>query len=149
MATGEESAETMISKVGEGEEEQGENNQAMLSMIFCMLILLVFFIFFCILPVYRLLKKRWNHWNQVMTLMLMTTMLCLKFQIENDPRWNVDQFQFSASAAASKQCRQYREGGGGGVPPSYSQIFQDCEAHSVSSLGSPPPYQSVQSDLNV
>merc|ERR1712107_414875 len=68
----------------------GTTGEAMVSMIICMIILIIFIIFFCLLPLYRLLERRWGHWDQV----------------ENDPRWNVDTFQFSASAAANKHSRK-------------------------------------------
>ena len=48
-----------------------------------MIILVIVAFFFCIVPVYRLIQKRRTYWDQ----------------IENDPRWNVDHFQFSSSAA--------------------------------------------------
>ena len=51
----------------------------MWGMTIMMVTLVIIIFFFCMLPVYRLLQKRWKHWDQ----------------IENDPRWNVDHFQFS------------------------------------------------------
>merc|ERR1712233_157191 len=122
--------------------------EALVSMIICMIILIIFFVFFCLIPVYRLLERRWRHWDL----------------IENDPRWNVDTFQFSPSAAATKHSRQssLRHGQNQGPapayspndpealprPPSYNQLFS--EAENVSSLGdggSPPPYKSVESGV--
>merc|ERR1712012_227965 len=141
--------------------EDCENNgsgAAMVSMIICMIILTIFFIFFCLIPVYRLLERRWRHWDLV----------------ENDPRWNVDTFQFSPSAAATKHSRQnsYRqqpapaytlsedvEAAGVSMlaePPSYSQLYQhggrqdhdNSDDGSESSLGEPPPYKSVESGVD-
>ena len=64
---------------------QGE---AMWGMTIIMMLLVIVAIFFCILPVMRLIKKRMNYWDQ----------------IENDPRWNIDHFQFSPSHAATQTC---------------------------------------------
>ena len=116
--------------------------QAVVSMIVCMIILLIFFIFFCLLPVYRLLEKRWNHWNQVSTTTSFTMTARLScMQVENDPRWAGDQFQFSARPPSSKaECR------GVPLPPSYSQIFH---CNDGDTLGSPPPYKSVESGINI
>jgi len=155
----------MKGKGSDDKDEEGNNGgppgEAMVSMIICMIILTIFFIFFCLIPVYRLLERRWRHWDLV----------------ENDPRWNVDTFQFSPSAAASKHSRQnsYRqqpapaytltedvEAAGASMmarPPSYSQLYhhrghqdrldhEDSEGGSQSSLGEPPPYKSVDSGVD-
>merc|ERR1712107_726725 len=110
----------------------GTTGEAMVSMIICMIILIIFIIFFCLLPLYRLLERRWSHWDQV----------------ENDPRWNVDTFQFSASAAANKHSRQnsYRQHHQPPAPP-YHQQLEEIQVPRAPSLGSPPPYTSVDSGI--
>ena len=60
-------------------------DEAMWGMTIMMIILLIVAFFFCIVPVYRLIQKRRTYWDQ----------------IENDPRWNVDHFQFYPSAGNS------------------------------------------------
>jgi hypothetical protein len=60
-------------------------DKAKWGMTIMMIILVIVAFFFCIVPVYRLIKKRRTYWDQ----------------IENDPRWNVDHFQFSSSAGHS------------------------------------------------
>merc|ERR1711973_970013 len=55
-------------------------------MTIIMVILVMVAIFFCIMPVYKLIKKRMNYWDQV----------------ENDPRWNIDHFQFSPTTLSSQ-----------------------------------------------
>merc|ERR1712210_427732 len=44
--------------------------------------LTIVMIFFCMVPVYKALEKRWSHWDD----------------LENDPRWNADSFQFSPTS---------------------------------------------------
>merc|ERR1719300_1671517 len=51
-------------------------------MIIMIVILTIVMIFFCMVPVYKALEKRWNHWDD----------------LENDPRWNADSFQFSPTS---------------------------------------------------
>merc|ERR1711915_925295 len=58
---------------------------AMWGMIIMIILLLIVAFFFCILPVYRLIKRRMNYWDQV----------------ENDPRWNIDHFQFSPTSSSN------------------------------------------------
>merc|ERR1719233_960965 len=77
-------------------------------MTIIMMLLVMVAIFFCILPVMRLIKKRMNYWDQ----------------IENDPRWNIDHFQFSPSHAAT-QTRTHRIPAAIAIkmPPAYSDLF--------------------------
>ena len=58
----------------------------MWGMTIIMIILVMVAIFFCIMPVIRLIKKRMSYWDQ----------------IENDPRWNIDHFQFSPTHTATQ-----------------------------------------------
>jgi len=55
---------------------------AIWAMIIMIIILTIVMIFFCMVPVYKALEKRWNHWDD----------------LENDPRWNADSFQFSPTS---------------------------------------------------
>merc|ERR1719357_1968643 len=98
---------------------------AMWGMIIMIILLLIVAFFFCILPVYRLIKKRMNYWDQ----------------IENDPRWNIDHFQFSPSHAAT-QTRTYRVPADIAIkmPPAYSDLFINNTVGYESSLGDPPSY---------
>jgi len=56
--------------------------EAIWAMIIMVTVMLVVVLFFCCMPFYRALDKRWRHWDNP----------------ENDPRWNVDQFQFSPTS---------------------------------------------------
>jgi len=62
-----------------GMEDPGSAIWAMIIMI---IILTIVMVFFCMVPVYKALEKRWNHWDD----------------LENDPRWNADSFQFSPTS---------------------------------------------------
>jgi len=64
---------------------------AIWAMIIMIIILTIVMIFFCMVPVYKALEKRWNHWDD----------------LENDPRWNADSFQFSPTSP-----QMARAGGG-------------------------------------
>merc|ERR1719385_639492 len=111
-------------------------------------------IFFCMVPVYKALEKRWNHWDD----------------LENDPRWNADSFQFSPTSpqmpragglSNNKHNRLSTCGSGSGsfrnkcalpraedqveikMPPAYADIFASGAAVEDSgSMGSPPAYYS-------
>jgi len=65
---------------------------AIWAMIIMIIILTIVMIFFCMVPFYKALEKRWNHWDD----------------LENDPRWNADSFQFSPTSP-----QMARAGGGG------------------------------------
>ena len=51
-------------------------------MMTVIIILVVVIIFCCALPFYRALEKRWHHWDD----------------LGNDPRWDVENFQFSPTS---------------------------------------------------
>jgi len=55
---------------------------AIWAMIVLIVILIMVVIFFCMVPVYKALQTRWKHWDD----------------LENDPRWNADSFQFSPTS---------------------------------------------------
>jgi hypothetical protein len=55
---------------------------AIWAVIIMIIILTIVMVFFCMVPVYKALEKRWNHWDD----------------LENDPRWNADSFQFSPTS---------------------------------------------------
>eukprot|EP00092_Neocalanus_flemingeri_P021231 GFUD01023005.1.p1 GENE.GFUD01023005.1~~GFUD01023005.1.p1 ORF type:complete len:167 (-),score=47.25 GFUD01023005.1:102-602(-) len=134
-------------------DEKDQKGEAMWGMTIMMIVLVIVVIFFCMLPVYRLLEKRWKHWDQ----------------IENDPRWNVDHFQFAPTSAPGHEDTRYnrlsncstdlgREPGinrGNScvlprmtdqvelkMPPSYADLFADSSGD-LSSLGTPPAYRST------
>merc|ERR1719233_2884145 len=95
-------------------------------MTIIMILLVMVAIFFCILPVMRLIKKRMNYWDQ----------------IENDPRWNIDNFQLSPTHTATQgQARTYRIPADIAIkmPPAYSDLFINNTGYE-SSLGDPPSY---------
>jgi len=56
--------------------------EAIWAMIIMVTLLLVVLVFFCCMPFYQAMEKRWRHWDDP----------------ENDPRWNVEQFQFSPTS---------------------------------------------------
>lgn len=58
------------------------HGSAVWAMIILIIILIIVMIFFCCVPMYRALEKRWSHWDD----------------LENDPRWNADSFQFSPTS---------------------------------------------------
>jgi len=64
---------------GEIEGTPAEATWAMLTVI---IIIVVVIIFCCALPFYRALEKRWHHWDD----------------LGNDPRWDVENFQFSPTS---------------------------------------------------
>jgi len=55
---------------------------AIWAMIIMIIILVIVMVFFCMVPFYKALEKRWKHWDD----------------IENDPRWNAETFQFSPTS---------------------------------------------------
>jgi len=65
----------------EGEIE-GTPAEATWAMMTVIIILVVVIIFCCALPFYRALEKRWHHWDD----------------LGNDPRWDVENFQFSPTS---------------------------------------------------
>ena len=56
--------------------------EATWAMMTVIIILVVVIIFCCALPFYRALEKRWHHWDD----------------LGNDPRWDVENFQFSPTS---------------------------------------------------
>jgi len=131
-------------------------------MIILFVILVIVIFFFCCVPVYKALQARYTHWDDP----------------ENDPRWNIDQFQFSPTspradpkAASNKYnrlsvCSAQTVSRGSSfrntcalprmedqveikMPPAYTDIFNPGSGD-VSSLGTPPAYYSRSpSDVEV
>jgi len=128
--------------------------EAAWGMIILVIILIIVIFFFCLLPVYKALQARYTHWED----------------LENDPRWNADQFQFSptspqlgARTPSNKYnrlsvCSDQTVSRGSSfrnncalprvedqveikLPPAYSDIFNPGSGD-VSSLGTPPAYYS-------
>jgi len=74
----------------EGEIE-GTPAEATWAMITVIIILIVVIIFCCALPFYRALEKRWHHWDD----------------LGNDPRWDVENFQFSPTSPQMSRDPKY------------------------------------------
>jgi len=68
--------------MGDSALSSGPPGEAIWAMIIMVTIMLVVVLFFCCMPFYKALEKRWKHWDNP----------------ENDPRWNLDQFQFSPTS---------------------------------------------------
>eukprot|EP00090_Calanus_glacialis_P012629 TRINITY_DN21230_c0_g1_i1.p1 TRINITY_DN21230_c0_g1~~TRINITY_DN21230_c0_g1_i1.p1 ORF type:complete len:307 (-),score=93.34 TRINITY_DN21230_c0_g1_i1:119-1039(-) len=63
-------------------EIEGTPAEATWAMLTVLIIIIVVIIFCCLLPFYRALEKRWHHWDD----------------LGNDPRWDVENFQFSPTS---------------------------------------------------
>jgi len=63
-------------------EIEGTPAEATWAMLTVLIILVVVLIFCCLLPFYKALEKRWHHWDD----------------LANDPRWDVENFQFSPTS---------------------------------------------------
>jgi len=74
----------------EGEIE-GTPAEATWAMMTVIIILVVVIIFCCALPFYRALEKRWHHWDD----------------LGNDPRWDVENFQFSPTSPQMSRDPKY------------------------------------------
>jgi len=74
----------------EGEIE-GTPAEATWAMMTVIIILIVVIIFCCALPFYRALEKRWHHWDD----------------LGNDPRWDVENFQFSPTSPQMSRDPKY------------------------------------------
>jgi len=64
------------------DEIEGTPAEATWAMLTVIIIIIVVIIFCCALPFYRALEKRWHHWDD----------------LGNDPRWDVENFQFSPTS---------------------------------------------------
>merc|ERR1711872_366814 len=116
-------------KMSEGNESvlpPPNTEEAMWGMTIIMIILVMVAIFFCIMPVIRLIKKRMSYWDQ----------------IENDPRWNIDHFQFSPTHTATQgdtRIHRLPDQIEIKMPPAYSDLFS-IDTGDDASLGDPPSY---------
>ena len=65
-------------------------------MITVIVVVVVVVIFCCLVPFYRALEKRYHHWED----------------IEHDPRWDQDQFQFSPTSPKIQRSASQRSNNG-------------------------------------
>jgi len=114
-------------------EETVPEDAAMWAALTVLVILVVVLIVFCCIPVYKALAKRWRHWDD----------------LDNDPRWARDTFQFSPTSPQLDRDTKYNRLSASSSTFSRSSSFRVNKLDRLPDAGCPLPRMEDQVEIKM